>query len=408
MSAHHAATLPAGSLPHLRLGALLAAKVADAGGYLWALGAAAIASGWWTVTRAGAADGLVAEDLAALRFGIAGLLLLPLAWRDRAAILRMRLRTLFFLVVGAGAPYVLVAGTGVRLAPAGIGGAITVGLIPVFTLMLSALFLRERVTRPIAIGIGCIIAGAATVAAGAWSGGGGMLGLAFFCAGALMWSGYTVALRRAGLRPLTAAAVVCVASLVLYVPFWLTTPGPTRLLAAAPSDLLFQTLYQSLLSSIGTLYCFGRAVARLGATRTSVFAAIVPTFSVVIAAVFLGESPGGATLGGALLLSAGAVIAARPRKAVPANGASHAHPAPSTPAQEDEMHEIHMPMHTAPGAGALSRWVGRTYAGWRRGQDVARTRLVLSELPDATLRDIGLRRFELGGIASDTRFTSRF
>jgi drug/metabolite transporter (DMT)-like permease len=324
MSEHHHSVLSAiGGGPAVRLGALAPSGVersgplrwlgvtAGASGYLWGLGAAVIWSGWWTVTRMGVADGLPAADLAAVRFGISGFLLLPLAWRERQAIRPVAARLLFFMAVGAGAPYALVAGTGVRLASAGVGGAITVGLLPVFTLILSVLILRERVTRGLAAGIACILLGAACVSAGAWDVGRGGYGLAFFVAGALMWAGYTVALRRAGLRPLTATAVVCVASLALYTPVWLVTSGPARLLAAAPADLLLQALYQSLLSAVGALYCFGRAVGRLGATRASVFAAIVPAFSVIIAAIVLRESPRLVEICGALLLSAGAILAAR-------------------------------------------------------------------------------------------------
>jgi drug/metabolite transporter (DMT)-like permease len=289
--------------------------VSDTSGYLWGLSAATIWSGWWTVTRFGVADGLSVADLAAVRFGLAGLVLLPLAWRARQAIRHVAPSLLFFMAIGAGAPYALVAGTGVMLASAGVGGAITVGLLPVFTLILSTLVLRERVTKQLAGGIGCILVGATCVAAGAWDGDDGQLGLVFFVVGALMWAGYTVTMRRARLLPQIATSVVCVASLAFYVPVWTFTGGPERLLAAAPGDLLFQALYQSLLSAIGALYCFGRAVERLGATRASVFAAIVPTCSVAIAVVFLGETPSTTEICGAALLSIGAIAATRNRSA---------------------------------------------------------------------------------------------
>lgn len=281
-----------------------------ASGYLWGLGAAAIWSGWWTVTRVGVVNDLPVADLAGLRFGISGLLLLPLAWRERRAIGAVGPRLLFFMAAGAGAPYVLVAGTGVALTSAGLGGAITVGLLPVFTLILSILFLREKVTRHLAAGIGCILLGAAFVTAGTWEAGRGGYGLALFVAGALMWAAYTVALKRSGLLPLTATAVISVASLALYTPIWLALSGSARLLAH-PEELLMQILYQSLLAAIGALYCYGRAINRLGAARASVFAAIVPLFSVIIAAVVLHESPGLLELSGAALLATGALIAAR-------------------------------------------------------------------------------------------------
>ncbi|WP_162275083.1 DMT family transporter [Labrys sp. WJW] len=283
----------------------------SAGGYLSGLGAAVIWSGWWTVTRLGVVSDLAAADLAALRFGISGLLFLPLIWREWPTIRLVAPLQLVFMAIGAGAPYALVAATGVRLTSAGLGGAITVGLLPAFTLILSVLFLREPVTRVLIAGIACIVAGAGCVIAGTWNAGHGGSGLGFFVVGALMWAGYTVSLRRTGLQPLTATAIICVASLLLYTPVWLIISGPGHLFTAAPRDLLLQTIYQSLLSAIAALYCYGQAIRRLGATRASVFAAIVPLFSVIIAAVALHESPGMAEAAGAALLTVGAIVAAR-------------------------------------------------------------------------------------------------
>ena len=280
-------------------------------GYLWGLGAAAIWSGWWTVTRVGVVNDLPVTDLAELRFGISGILLLPLAWRQRHAIRAVPLQLLLLMAAGAGAPYVLVTGTGVRLTSAGLGGAITVGLLPAFTLILSILFLSEKVTRRLAVGVGCILLGATLVTTGTWQVGRVGDGVALFATGALLWAGYTVALKRSGMPPLAATAVICVASLALYTPIWLGLSGPTRLLAASSGELLLQIFYQSLLSAIAALYCYGRAIGLLGAPRASVFAAIVPLFSVIIAAAVLHESPSLLELGGAALLAAGALAAAR-------------------------------------------------------------------------------------------------
>ncbi|MFT4133906.1 DMT family transporter [Labrys sp. (in: a-proteobacteria)] len=284
---------------------------AGASGYLSGLGAAVIWSGWWTVTRLGVVGDLAATDLTALRFGISGLLFLPLVWREWPAIRLVAPRHLLFMAVGAGAPYTLVAATGVRLTAAGLGGAITVGLLPAFTLILSVLFLREAVTRTLVTGIACIVIGAGCMIVGTWNAGYDGYALGFFVVGAFMWAGYTVSLRRTGLQPLTATAIICVASLLLYTPAWLIMSGPGHLLAAAPRELLLQIIYQSLLSAIAALYCYGRAIGRLGATRASVFAAIVPLFSVIIAAVALHESPSMVEASGAALLTIGAIVAAR-------------------------------------------------------------------------------------------------
>ena len=67
-----------------------------------------------------------------------------------------------------------------------------------------------------------------------------------------MWAAYTVSMRRAGLLPLTAASVVCVASLVFYVPVWALAGGPGRLLAAYLATCC---------SRRSTNRCFPRSVA---------------------------------------------------------------------------------------------------------------------------------------------------
>ena len=339
-------------------------------GWLWGLGAAVIWSGWWTVTRIGASGGLPAPDLAALRFGISGVLLLPLAWRMRLTIRKAGTANLFFMAVGAGAPYALVAATGVRLASAGTGGAVTVGLMPLFTTALAVPLLGERMTRGQVAGLGCILTGVACIALQSIGGPHGRAGLGLFILGAMMWSGYAVAMRRSGLPAMVAAAVVCLASLLLYLPGWMILRGPGTLLAAAPSDLMLQAVYQSLLSAIAALYCFSRAVHLLGAARASVFAALVPGLSVIIAALVLHEAPGPWQAGGAGLLSIGAVVA---------GGASA--------------------KMALPGFDLLAR----AWRGWRHRHQIAATRRTLSRLSDMGLKDIGLHRSELIGSSFHNR-----
>ena len=56
-----------------------------AAGALWGLGAATLWSGWWVMTRLGITASLPGSDLAALRFGVAGVVMLPVLmhhWRS--------------------------------------------------------------------------------------------------------------------------------------------------------------------------------------------------------------------------------------------------------------------------------------------------------------------------------------
>lgn len=279
-------------------------------GALWGIGAAVIWSGWWAMTRLGVTSELANTDLAALRFGVAGLVLLPVLWKRRARVIAVPPVLLAVMAVGAGAPYALVAATGLKLASAGNGGALTLGLLPMFTAMLAAVTLGERIGRGRAVGLVIIVLGAVTI------GGHGMLGAAFyghlfFVLGALMWASFSVAMRRSGLDAMTATAVVCVASAACYLPLYVVFLSPGAILAAPAGLVLAQAVYQGCLSAFGALYCYGRAIRCLGPTQAALFATLVPMLSTAMGAGLLGERPSPLELAGVALLSAGAAVASR-------------------------------------------------------------------------------------------------
>src|SRR5574338_850381 len=87
-----------------------------------ALLAVAIWSGWLVITRVAVTSTLSAEDLSALRFGSAGLILLPVVWLRGFALDRFGWRGIVLIVVCAGAPYVLLASHGLTLATAAEAG----------------------------------------------------------------------------------------------------------------------------------------------------------------------------------------------------------------------------------------------------------------------------------------------
>lgn len=138
--------------------------------------------------------------------------MLVVLWRGRARVAAVPPILLLIMAASSGAPYELVAGLGLKFASAGNGGALTLGILPAFTVILSALILGERIGRRRAMGIGVIVAGALMIlgpglgATSAWP------GHLMFVLSAAMWAGFTVAMRLSGLGAMTAAAVVCVFS----------------------------------------------------------------------------------------------------------------------------------------------------------------------------------------------------
>lgn len=255
-----------------------------------------------------ASDALDAWDITALRFGVAGLVLLPLFLRRGLGALGP-LRGLT-LAVGAGAPYVLLTAGGLAFAPAAHMGVITPSCMLLCSTLGGAWILHEPLTLARMLGAAAITAG---IVAMGWDGLANhgdltVLGDAMFALGGLFWASYTIASRRWSVDPLHATAVVGVLSMALYVPgyAWLAGDG---VVAAPWRDLIVQGVFQGVLSAVVALLFYTRAVAILGAARGAVFAALVPAFSLLVAIPLLRETPTALQLAGVAVVTVGMVLA---------------------------------------------------------------------------------------------------
>jgi drug/metabolite transporter (DMT)-like permease len=255
-----------------------------------------------------ASNALDAWDVTALRFGVAGLILLPLfARRGFGALGPLRGA---FLVVGAGAPYVLLTAGGLAFAPAGHMGIITPSCMLLCSTLGGAWILGEPLLAARLLGVGAITAGLVALGWDGLANHGDLtwLGDTMFALGGLFWASYTIASRKWSVEPLHATAVVGVLSMALYVPgyAWLAGDG---IVAAPWRDLVIQGVFQGVLSAVVALLFYTRAVAILGAARGAVFAALVPAFSLLVAIPLLRETPTGLQLVGVAIVTVGMVLA---------------------------------------------------------------------------------------------------
>lgn len=283
----------------------------------WAAAIAAVTmwAGWAVATRGTLSSQLVqlnVWDLVALRFMVAGAITLPIALRRPPRLARLGpWRTLLAIGMG-GVSFSLCNTGGLAFAPAAHGGAMTAPLGAVFTGLLAAFVLGERLSRRRAVGLAMIIAGAVAIVLANLAAAPPpslFLGHALFLGAALQWATYTVIVRRAGLYPLEALSIACLGSALVYLPPWLLLRGPAVLLAAPPETLLAQGLLHGVIGQTASIALFNFAVMRLGASRAAACGALVPPMVAAGALLFLNEVPKLSELPGLAALTLGVWLA---------------------------------------------------------------------------------------------------
>lgn len=283
-------------------------------GALFALAAVTIWAGWSVMTRLAVTTSLDALDIPALRFGVAGLLLLPIVIRRGLGLDRLGWLGLGGLIVGTGAPYALVVALGLRFAPAYDAGALNPGCMPLFVALIAATVLGEWPSTLQKIGLSLILLGTLVIIGrhGTTWNISRSFGNVLFLIASFLTAGYTVIMRQSKLDPIHVAALVSTGSLVIYSPLYFAIRG-LHLAQAPIADLTVQIIFQGIVVTIISLVLYGRAVLILGASGGSAFAALVPALSAVLAIPLLGELPTRSGWIGIALISAGVCLASAGR-----------------------------------------------------------------------------------------------
>jgi drug/metabolite transporter (DMT)-like permease len=132
-------------------------------GALCGIAAVSIWAGWIVAARFGVKTRLTPWDIAFLRFAVAGVILMPVLVRKGLALDRLGWAGLVAIVVGGGAPMVLVANVGLLYAPAAHGGALFPGVMPLCVAVLASIVLREQFSAARRTGLVLILVGAVTL-----------------------------------------------------------------------------------------------------------------------------------------------------------------------------------------------------------------------------------------------------
>ena len=260
-------------------------------GLACAVGVIFIWSGFIVFSRAGVTSGLTAYDVTALRFMVAGLIVLPFAraWWPRHLPWRA---TLAMCVCGPGVLYSMLMFLGLTDASAAYGGVFANGSLPIFTTLLAVLLtgMRPRAVQVAAIIV--IMAGGGLLGYRGMTGGGAdvISGIALFLSASAVLSFYIVGVQRWQLTPKQALAMINIPNAVVFLPLWYVFL-PSNLADADTTTILFQALFQGLGPGFLAVILFAVAALHLGPTATAGFSAAVPASAALLAIPVLGETP---------------------------------------------------------------------------------------------------------------------
>lgn len=276
--------------------------------------AASIGALYTVFARWGITHGLKSPDLTVLRFGVAGVLTLPvllLTWRQDAAGLVARWRAWILVALLAGAPFGLLMFGALQFAPTSHAAVFPFAAMSVMGMVLSAFVLGESLGARKLAGIAVVLVGlvllsgvdAASFTARA------AVGDAMFLTAGTLWAGFGIVLRKYRLNPLLATAVISLSALLTYVPAYLLLVGPSRLTQAAPLVFWTEVLVQGVIAGAGTVFTYAKVVAMLGSARAAVFPALAPGLAALLAWPVLGHVPVAAEAAGLIVAMSGLILA---------------------------------------------------------------------------------------------------
>ena len=269
-------------------------------------------SGSWTAGKLGVGS-VPPLELSAIRFAIAGLLLLAIARATGSSLGLVRWKLLLVAAFFGIFAYNALVFVGLTLGPASDGALIVPTLNPVLTVFIAA-FLGERLTRNKVAGIGFATVGAVVVVASAQSGAAfssqRLMSDLLMLGGAACWSVYATlgAITTRSGSPLGVTAVACLMGAAMLFPFGFLEQG-YRDVPTWPVSAWLDIGYLVVFATIIGFVLFYWAVRRFGAGLASMVSYLVPVFALVQAVLLLNERVTLLEVGGGAIILVGVRLA---------------------------------------------------------------------------------------------------
>lgn len=218
-----------------------------------------------------------------------------------------------------GLLYALLAYSAFVYAPAAHASVLMPGSLPLWTALIALLLLGERITPARALGLGLIFLGDLLVGGAsllhAFDGGSVWRGDVLFMVASLVWSVYSVLVRKHRLQAVHATTAITVFGFFTFVPAYTAAVllgwVQGHVFTAPLHDVIAQMLMQGIGSVVVSGITFNLMIRHYGPVRSTMLTAVVPGLSALAAAVFLGEPLPWNVLLGLSLVTAGIVFGVR-------------------------------------------------------------------------------------------------
>ena len=246
---------------------------------------------WLISVKMGTSSVLTTFDLALMRYGVPGLVLLPFLCRAWPEVIKVPKRLLAGIVVGAGLPFLFLSSAGMHYAPVAHAGLLIPGTFPLFVTAIAVLIYKETLTKQRLLGLSTIGLGILVLVsfsllqgqADVWKGD------LYFLGASLCWAVFTICLRVAGLPPLAATAILGLLSTFILGLLFVLGLVESGLAEVSLPTLAWQFVVQALLVGLFTGFSYGFAINRIGAESTAAIGSLTPVIATLAAIPLLGE-----------------------------------------------------------------------------------------------------------------------
>ncbi|MEB3766977.1 DMT family transporter [Acinetobacter sp. MD2] len=276
-------------------------------GYVFVLITMCIWGSFTILSRLNAAWHISAWDIAALRFTIAFLILMPILLVRRETHFLWKKEPVILALIG-GVAYCLTVYSAFYYVPAAHAAIFLNGCIPLCTAVAGFILFKQPFDKHIwmslvimllaLIGMSVLMYEQTHVAFG--------LGDALFFLAAIWWGTFTVLLKQWKLSAWHAMSGVAIWSSIIYLPIYLLFL-PKHLHDATFTHLAIQGIFHGVFVVIIATLSYIAAIERLGAFKAGSIVTLAPFIAAVVAVPLLNEPLSGAVVMGLLGMAVGAL-----------------------------------------------------------------------------------------------------